>query len=187
MESTYNEDSFRDYLTSSKDNAFVLDLSKNSLIECIDEMCKIKSHSHPKITQNYKILVKKLQKVESNFGCTIYPPMISSVFWNHFIPFLVGQGLKYSTVGLLKANLIAVLNWSSKYGVKLNPSYNEVDLPNYISGKIALTPDEISHIYHFILGAKKFYSFRLKKEVMYRKNKLKTLDQVRDMFVWGVT
>jgi integrase len=188
MENTYNkevEDSFRDYLVSSKDNSFVLDLSKSSLIECIDEMCKIKSHSHPKITTNYKILVKKLQKIESLFGCTIYPAMISSVFWNHFIPFLVDQGLKYSTVGFLKANLIAVLNWSSKYGVRLNPSYNEVDLPNYVSGKIALTPDEISHIYHYILGAKKFYSFRLKKEVMYRKNRLKTMDRVRDMFVLG--
>lgn len=179
------EDSFRDYLFSSKDNSFVLDLSRNTLIECIDEMCKIKSHSHPKITNNYKILVKKLGMVETLFGCTIYPAMITSVFWNHFIPFLVGQGLKYSTIGFLKANLIAALNWSSKYGVKLNPSYNEVDLPGYVSGKIALTPDEISHIYHFKLGAKKAYSFRLKKEVMYRKNRLKTMDQVRDMFVLG--
>ena len=181
----YNEDGFRDYLVSSKDSAFVLDLSKNTMIECIEEMCKIKSGSHPGIEHNYRILIKKLKLIESKFGCTIYPSMISSVFWSHFVPFLVGQNLKYSTVKFLKANLIAVLNWSSKYGVKLNPSYNEVDIPNYISGKIALTPDEISHIYHFILGAKKFYSFRLKKEVMYRKNKLKTMDKVRDMFVLG--
>jgi integrase len=188
MENEYNEElkkGFQDYLISSKENNFVLDLSKNTLIECIQEMCKIKSRSHPKITLNYKILVKKLEMVEKLFGCTIYPSMISSVFWNYFIPFLADQNLKYSTIGFLKANLIAVLNWSSKYGVKLNPSYNEVDLPNYVSSKIALTPDEISHIYHFKLGAKKAYSFRLKKEIMYRKNKLKTMDQVRDMFVLG--
>jgi hypothetical protein len=37
----------------------------------------------------------------------------------------------------VKANLIAVLNWSSKYGVKLNPSYSEVDIPNYIPSKIS--------------------------------------------------
>ena len=51
------------------------------------------------------------------------------MFWNHFVPFLQTKGLKYSTIGHVKANLIAVLNWSSKYGVKLNPSYSEVDIP----------------------------------------------------------
>lgn len=72
------------------------------------------------------MLVVKLENIQKMFGCTIMPAMISSVFWNHFIPFLADQGLKYSTIGHVKANLIAVLNWSSKYGVKLNPSYSEV-------------------------------------------------------------
>ena len=33
-------DSFRDYLISSKDNMFALDLSGCTLIECINKMCK---------------------------------------------------------------------------------------------------------------------------------------------------
>ena len=177
--------SFRDYLIHSKNNAFVLDLSQCSLIECINRMCSIKSQAHPRIISSYKLLICKLEMVEELTNCTIYPSMISSVFWNHFIPFLVSQGLKYSTVGFLKANLIAVLNWSSKYGVRLNPSYNEVDLPNYVSSKIALTPDEISHIYHFKIGVNRAYSFRLKKEVYWMKNKIRTLERVRDMFVLG--
>jgi integrase len=111
------------------------------------------------------------------------PAMISSVFWNHFIPFLADQGLKYSTIGHVKANLIAVLNWSSKYGVKLNPSYSEVDIPNYIPNKISLTPDEISHIYHFKIINEDRYSFRMKKVMKMRSNKIKTLEKVRDMFV----
>jgi integrase len=113
------------------------------------------------------------------------PVMISSVFWSHFIPFLVDQGLKYSTIGHIKANLITTLNWSSKYGVKLNPSYNEVDIPNYISSKISLTPDEISHIYHFKIGLTEVYSFRSNKILRLRKNKVETLNRVRDMFVLG--
>jgi integrase len=113
------------------------------------------------------------------------PAMITSVFWNHFIPFLADKGLKYSTIGHLKANLIAVLNWSSKYGVKLNPSYSEVDIPNYIPSKISLTPDEISHIYHFKIGQEETYSFRSKKVLKLRKNKIETLERVRDMFVLG--
>ena len=178
-------DSFRDYLISSKDNMFALDLSGCTLIECINKMCEIKSRSHPKIKQNYRMLIRKLEAIEKEFSCTIMPAMITSVFWNHFVPFLADQKLKYSTIGHVKANLIAVLNWSSKYGVKLNPSYSEVDIPNYVPSKISLTPDEISHIYHFKIGQEETYSFRSKKVLKLRKNKIETLERVRDMFVLG--
>lgn len=176
---------FREYLISSKDNMFALDLSNCSVIECTNKMCEIKERSHPKIRQNYKMLIRKLEDIEKQFGCKIMPAMISSVFWNHFIPFLADQKLKYSTIGHVKANLIAVLNWSSKYGVKLNPSYSEVDMPNYIPSKISLTPDEISHIYHFKIGQEEAYSFRSKKVLKLRKNKIETLERVKDMFVLG--
>jgi hypothetical protein len=146
-------------------------------------MCEIKSRSHPHIKQNYRMLINKLEDIQDIFDCTIMPAMISSVFWNHFVPFLADQGLKYSTIGHVKANLIAVLNWSSKYGVKLNPSYSEVDIPNYIPNKISLTPDEISHIYHFKIGQDECYNFRMKKVMKMRSNKIKTLEKVRDMFV----
>ena len=176
---------FGEYLASSRNNMFTLDLSNYTLIDCINKMCEIKARSHPKIRQNYKMLIVKLTIIEQQFGCTIMPAMISSVFWNHFIPFLADQGLKYSTIGHVKANLITVLNWSSKYGVKLNPSYSEVDIPNYVPSKISLTPDEISHIYHFKIGLEKAYSFRSKKVLKLRKNKIETLERVRDMFVLG--
>lgn len=176
---------FREYLNSSMDSMFALDLSNSTLIECINKMCEIKSRSHPKIKQNYRMLVNKLNTIEKQFGCTIMPAMISSVFWNHFIPFLADQGLKYSTIGHVKANLVSVLNWSSKYGVKLNHSYSEVDIPNYIPSKISLSPDEISHIYHFKIGKEETYSFRSKKVLKLRKNKIETLEKVRDMFVLG--
>ena len=71
---------FREYLTSSMNDMFSLDLSKCTLIECINKMCEIKSRSHPKIKQNYKMLVNKLEDIEWQFGCTIMPAMISSVF-----------------------------------------------------------------------------------------------------------
>ena len=177
------DNGFGEYLATSMSNMFTLDLTNSTLIECIDKMCEIKSRSHPNIRQNYRMLVKKLQIIQQMYGCTIMPAMISGVFWNHFIPFLADQGLKYSTIGHIKANLITVLNWSSKYGVKLNPSYSEVDIPNYIPSKISLTPDEISHIYHFKIGMAETYSFRSKKMLKMRRNKIETLEKVRDMFV----
>jgi len=176
---------FREYLNSSMSSMFALDLTNCSVIECIDKMCEIKLRSHPKIKQDYRMLVNKLRNIEQQFGCIIMPAMISSVFWNHFVPFLADQRLKYSTIGHIKTNLITVLNWSSKYGVKLNPSYSEVDIPNYIPSKISLTPDEISHIYHFKIGKEETFNFRQKKVAKLRKNKIETLERVRDMFILG--
>ena len=179
-------DSFREYLNSSKNDMFALDLSSSTVIECINKMCEIKARSHPNIKKNYLMLINKIKSIEDLFECTIQPAMISSVFWNHFIPFLAKQGLKYSTINQIKTNLLTVLNWSSKYGVKLNPSYSEVDIPNYTSSNISLTPDEISHIYHFKIGAEaETYNFRLKRTAKLRKNKIATLERVRDMFVLG--
>jgi integrase len=60
-----------------------------------------------------------------------------------------------------------------------------VDIPNYTPSKISLTPDEISHIYHFKIGQEPTYSFRSKKVLKLRKNKIETLEKVRDMFVLG--
>lgn len=177
--------SFSEYLKSSMGDMFVLDLTNCSIIECTEKMCEIKQRSHPKIRHNYQMLINKIGDIERQFGCTIMPAMISSVFWNHFIPFLSDQGLKYSTIAHVKTSLITVLNWSSKYGVKLNPSYSEVDIPNYIPSKISLTPDEISHIYHFKVGREETYNFRQKKVAKFRKNKIETLERVRDMFVLG--
>ena len=176
---------FREYLNSSKNDMFTLDLSNCTVIECINKMCEIKQRSHPKIGKCYKMLINKMNDIEQQFECTLKPAMVSSIFWNYFIPFMADQGLKYSTISNLKACLISVLNWSSKYGVKLNPSYAEVDIPRYIPSKISLSPDEISHIYHFKIGQEETYNFRQKKVMKLRKNKIETLEKVRDMFVLG--
>ena len=176
---------FRDYLQSSKSDMFVLDLSNCTMVECVEKMCEIKSRSHPKIRRNYQLLINKLNDIERQFECTVMPAMISSVFWNYFVSYLADHGLKYSTISNLRACLMSVLNWSSKYGVKLNPSYAEVDIPRYTTSKISLTPDEISHIYHFKLIQEETYNFRQKKVTKLRKNKIETLERVRDMFVLG--
>ena len=42
-------DSFREYLNSSKNDMFALDLSSSTVIECINKMCEIKARSHPNI------------------------------------------------------------------------------------------------------------------------------------------
>ena len=65
------DNGFREYLASSMSNMFALDLTNCTVIECIDKMCEIKSRSHPKIKQDYRMLVNKLRSIEQQFGCTI--------------------------------------------------------------------------------------------------------------------
>ena len=67
---------FREYLASSMSSMFALDLSNCTVIECINKMCEIKSRSHPKIKQDYRMLVNKMESIEQQFGCTIMPAMI---------------------------------------------------------------------------------------------------------------
>lgn len=185
LQQTKEKTGFGEYLNQSRENMFVLDLSNCSLIECVDKMCEVKVKTHPNIKKKYKLLVSKIKGIEKQYNCKIIPAMISYVFWDYFIPFLANQGIKYSTINLLKTNIITVLNWASKYGVKLNPSFNEVHVPNYVPANISLTPDEVSHIYHYKIGKEESYNFRLKKMTKFRKNKIKTLECVRDMFVLG--
>jgi hypothetical protein len=59
---------FREFLASSMNDMFSLDLSRCTLIECITKMCEIKSRSHPKIKQNYKMLVSKLDDIARAMG-----------------------------------------------------------------------------------------------------------------------
>ena len=185
LQQTKEKTGFGDYLNQSRENMFVLDLSNCSLIECIDKMCEAKTRAHPNIKKNYKLLISKIKAIEKQYNCKIMPAMISYVFWDYFIPFLADQGMKYSTINLLKINVITVLNWASKYGVKLNLSFNEVHVPNYVPAKISLTPDEVSHIYHYKIGQDLSYNFRMKKITRFHKNKIHTLECVKDMFVLG--
>jgi hypothetical protein len=69
---------FRDYLQSSRNDMFVLDLSNCTMVECIEKMCEVKQRSHPKIGRSYMLLIMKIKDIEQQFDCTIMPAMVSS-------------------------------------------------------------------------------------------------------------
>lgn len=174
---------FSNLLHTDKDNIHTLDLSNYNLIECIEKMCEIKSASHPKMRKNYSMAICQIKRIEKDFNCTVHPIIINSLFWTMFIQYLVDLGLKYSSITTVKSQILSSLNWASKYSVKLSPSYNEVDVPKYSPIKIALTPDDISHIYHFNLNSVNKYSKKKQRQSFISKNKIETLTRVKDMFV----
>ena len=68
LKQTKGKTVFGEYLNSSMDNMFVLDLSICILIECIENICKIKVRAHPNIKKNYKLLVSKIEQLEKQYN-----------------------------------------------------------------------------------------------------------------------
>lgn len=90
--------------------------------------------------KNYHIAIHQLEVIQKEFNCVIDPIIINSLFWSMFVPYLAERGLKYSTIRTVVSEILATLNWASKYSVKLSPTYDEVEVPRYMATKISLTP-----------------------------------------------
>lgn len=169
----YTDSTFLSYLNQSKDSSFfTLNLSNASLLEVIDELVRMKSKLHPTYAKSFTTLRHHLKRLESQFGCTIMPHQITDVFWHNFIPFLTNAGLALSSVKKVCSQLRTAIDWGARYGARISPTFDLVKIPSYCHQQIALTPDEVSHIYHFDLST-----------INRRPQHLRKLERVRDMFV----
>lgn len=169
---SYSDAGFLSYLSVSKANVFSLDLSNSSMIEVIKALIRVKSKMSPNYHKSFSTLIFHLNGIESHFGCTIMPHQITDIFWHNFIPYLLDKGLALSSIKKVCSQLRTALDWASKYGARITPTFNLIDLPTYHKEQISLTQDEVSHIYHFDLST-----------IKRKKQHLKKLETVRDMFV----
>ena len=162
---------FSSYLV--KPQTFILDLSKSTLLEVIDEMCRIKDVMSPRTTKNHSCLKNQLRGVERDFNITLMPNQVTDVFWNYFVSYMLNVNhLAISTIKTCCAQLRSALSWASRHNCKIAPSYDFVSLPKYNHEQIALTPDEVSHIYHFDLST-----------INRRSQYIRNMQRVRDHFV----
>lgn len=168
----YSSVDFQNYLSSSKDTVDFLDLSKASILEIIEELIKMKSKISPIYSKSYSSLIYHLKALEKQFNCSLMPHQITDIFWHNFIPFLLKQGLSLSSIKKACSQLRTVLNWGARYNAKVSPTYDVIKIPSYCRQQIALTPDEVSHIYHFDLST-----------INRRPQHIRKLERVRDMFV----
>ena len=169
---SYTDAGFSSYLSRSKANIFSLDLSNSSTLEIIRTFVRIKSKMSPNYPKSYSTLIYHLSSLEAQFNCTIMPSQITDIFWHNFVPYLINKGLALSSIRKVCSQLRTALSWASRYGAKITPTFDLVDIPSYRKEQIALTPDEVSHIYHFDLST-----------IKRRTQHLKKLEEVRDMFV----
>ena len=169
---SYTDSGFLAYLNQSKDTLFTLDLSNATLLDVISELIKMKSKMSPHYAKSFSTLIHHLRGIESQFGCSLMPHQISDIFWHNFIPYLLNKGIALSSIKKVCSQLRTALDWGARYGAKIAPTFDMVKIPPYCRQQVALTPDEVSHIYHFDLST-----------IKRRPQHLKKLEKVRDMFV----
>ena len=163
---------FGAYLHLSKDQHFVLDLSHSSLIEVLHELIKMKQTLSPKYGKNLQFLIRHLRLIEQQYGCTLMPVQITDIFWHHFTSHLQQYGISIASIKTLCSQLKSALSWASKHRAIISPSFDMVRLPHYQHQQIALTPDDVSRVYHFDINT-------IRKRPQYKRH----LDRIRDMFV----
>ena len=111
----------------------------------------MKNVVNPKAYKQYSCLKNQLRGLQQTFGVTIMPMQVTDIFWNHFIAYMVNVSkLAVSTIKTTCAWLRSALSWSSRHNCKVSPSFDFVSLPPCCHQQVALTPDEVSHIYHFV-------------------------------------
>ena len=169
---SYTDAGFSSYLSQSQNSVFTLDLSKASTIEIIKELIKMKSRMSPNYAKSYSTLLYHLKGLETQFQTTIMPYQVTDIFWHNFIPYLLNKGIAFSSIKKVCSQLRTALDWGARYGAKIAPTFDLVNIPPYCRRQIALTPDEVSHIYHFDIST-----------INRRPQHLRKLEQVRDMFV----
>lgn len=163
---------FGAYLHLSKDQQFVLDLSQSTLIEVLNELIKMKQTLSPKYGKSLQFLIRHIRIIEQQYSCTLMPVQITDIFWHHFCQHLQQCGISIASIKTVCSQLKAALSWASKHRAIIAPSFDMVQLPHYQHQQIALTPDDVSRIYHFDIST-------IPKRPQY----LRHIERIRDMFV----
>ena len=78
---TYNAGDFSAFLQTL--HTFILDLSNASILEAIEELCKMKNVVNPKAYKQHSCLKNQLRGLQQTFGVTIMPMQVTYIFWNH--------------------------------------------------------------------------------------------------------
>lgn len=163
---------FSDFLRSSA-SGFELDLSGCSLIECIEQMIRVKNRLSEGYGKHFSCLLFNLNYIQKLFGCTISPSQVNELFWTYFISFLTKERkLSLSTVKTVCSQLKTSVEWSARHRARISDTYDMLKIPSYCHEQIALTADEISHIYHFDVSS-----------ISRRKQYVSHMQRVKDMFV----
>ena len=150
-----------------------LDLSKANIKECIVQYVNSRSHSRPKIREQYCMLLSYILKVEKENNLVLMPVVVGNLFWDMFESFLIDNGLAPNTIASICGQLRIVIRWAARFNAQIAIDLDDRRFESKnIKPAIALSEDDISHIYWFDIDSLNF-----------RPQKKRTLKKVRDHFI----
>lgn len=168
---SYDKSDFRNFLQNPFQN-LVIDLSNSTLIESIKVLIDVKSRMSPCYGKHFSSLMYHLNGIQKEFHCVLMPSHITDIFWCNFIPYLISKGLSLSSIKTLCSQLKTAVSWAGKHRAQISDSYDILKIPPYCHEQIALTNDEVSHIYHFDVST-----------IDRRNQYIKHIEKVKDAFV----
>lgn len=168
-------EAFMDLMAGPTDR-FSVNLEKSTMLEVIDEYIKHRSVTHPRFEEQWFTTKKYLRGLEFLCQQTIMPDRVSELFYPHLIRYMLQQGCATSTVERTCSQLRSSLEWGSRYGAPISPSYDKFDFIGKTRKQTILSYAELCHLYYFDIGT-------LPK---HRKDWYERMERTRDMFIFSV-
>lgn len=136
-------------MSSGQNSRLRLNLSRTTVMECIDAIIDCRSRRNPKYGGNFLTLKKTLARMQFILGGEqIMPDMVNEKFWGYFIA-ISSERLAMNSVKRSACQLRMVLSWAAKYGAEISPDYDSINIRNYSCEHICLSVSEISQLYNY--------------------------------------
>lgn len=176
----FNASAFASLMSQSSDK-FSLNLAHATMLEVIDEYIEHKSITHPRFADQWSTTKKYIRGLEFLCGQKIMPNQVSELFYPHLIQYMLQQGCATTTVERTCSQLRASLEWGSRYGAPVSPSYDKTDFNGRCREKTILSYAELCHVYYFDINTLKRPDGKKYNAQWYR-----YMERVRDMFIFSV-
>lgn len=183
----YNQSSFDSSQFASfmqKGHRFKLDLAGRSLIGVLEAYETFKQRMSPHFTNlSIRNKIASLQSLLNDQQ--IMPDDVTDEFYVYFHQFLLSgsKQVKPSTIENYFSNIRSALGWASKHNCKVSETFNVYKVENYEKEKVVLSPEQISHIYHYDIDKNHEEISALAKEHNIHRFSFSFLKKVRDHFV----
>ena len=140
-----------------------INLEGKNVVECIIQYVEEKSIKNKNYRKRYRMILTYILMLEEEWNITLFPQVIGALFWAKFERYLYNNGLSPHSVEQLFCNLRAVLKWSTRYGAKVKSDMDDIKYRGVdAKPKVALSDDDISHIYWFDIDSLKCRSHHKK-------------------------
>ena len=144
----FSASAFSTFMSAPSDK-FSVNLVNAKLTEVIDEYVKHRSITHPKFAEQWSTTRKYIRGLQFLCGQEIYPDRVSELFYPYLIQYMLQSGCATTTVERTCSQIRSALEWGSRYGTPLSPSYDKIDFESSPHEKTILSYAELCHLYFF--------------------------------------